>query len=113
VQPKGKQGKSVTLEGRLGWADRAYFIAAATAALATVITVVVGFAQHSLNARISENKDRALAEFRLTSETRVKELESETAVAKLEGEKANERAKNLTCENLRSASCRSARKPRL
>lgn len=87
MQPKAKQGKSVTLEGRLGWADRAYFIAAAIAALATVMTVVVGFAQHSLSARISENEDRAFAEFRLTSETRVKELESETAVAKLEGEK--------------------------
>jgi hypothetical protein len=56
MQPKAKQGKSVTLEGWLGWtdrayfADRAYFIAAAIAALATVITVVVGFAEHSFKA---------------------------------------------------------------
>jgi hypothetical protein len=72
----------MTLEGWLNWADRTYYVAAAIAAIFTVVTVVVGFAQHSLNARISENRDRTFAEFRLASETRVKELEAQAADAR-------------------------------
>jgi hypothetical protein len=88
----------VALEDWLVWADRAYFGAAIAAAVLTAITVVAGIAQNRLNARISENRDRAFAEFRIVSETRARELEKETVAAKSEGEKANERAKSLEAQ---------------
>ncbi len=71
----------MTLEGWLGVADKAYFGAAIIALIATALTIVAGVAQNRLNARISDNKDRAFNEFRVASETRVAVLQKLTAEA--------------------------------
>ena len=100
----------MTSEDWLIWADRVYFGAGAFAAIFTAITVVAGVVQNKLNNQISENKDREFAEFRIRSETRVKEVEGETALAKSEGQKANERAASLEekAETLRSSNAQLA-----
>jgi hypothetical protein len=79
-------GGKMTLEGWLSVADRAYFGAAVIALIATAVTIVAGVAQNRLSARISDNKDRAFNEFRVTSETRVAELQKLTAEANQKAE---------------------------
>jgi hypothetical protein len=74
-------GENMASEDWLPWADRVYFGAAIAAVVATAITIVAGIAQNRLNARISDNKDRAFNEFRITSDTRVAELQKLTAEA--------------------------------
>jgi hypothetical protein len=77
----------MSAEGWLVWADRTYFGAAIVAATATAITVLAGIAQNRINSHISDAKDRAFADFKVTSEVRARELENETANARLETEK--------------------------
>ena len=79
-------------EAWLPWADKAYFGTAIIAAVAIALNVVAGIAQNRLNARISQNKDRAFAEFRLSSENRAKELQQQTAAAQAESQRAGEAA---------------------
>ena len=76
----------MSLEGWLVWVNRVYFAAGGVAALATAATVVAGLAQSRLNDKISERKDRELAEFRLASEATVAELQKQTAQANQKAE---------------------------
>ena len=64
--------------------NRIYFGAGAVAALATAITVATGLAQSRLSDAIADRKDREFAEFKLTSEERVAELQRQTARLKIE-----------------------------
>lgn len=69
----------------LVWADRAYFGMAIIAAVATALTVVAGIWQYRLNARISDGKDRQLAEYQSDAGLRI-------ASANVQAEKARQLA---------------------
>jgi hypothetical protein len=70
----------------LVWVNRVYFGAGGVAVLATAVTVIAGVVQSRLNDSISARKDREFSEFKVTSETRVAELQKLTAEANLKAE---------------------------
>lgn len=95
-------------EGLLDWVNRIYYVAGAFAAFFTVVTIVSGYMQFKLNERISENKDRALAQYQsdasvqiAVANERAKEAGKNAADAALRAAQLDKETARLTAENLR------------
>jgi hypothetical protein len=71
-----------------------YFIAASAAAICTVVSIVFGVAQYRISNKISDDKDRALAEYKVQAETKLAAVNHETAVL-------NKHTAQMEADNLR------------
>ncbi len=95
-------------EGLLDWVNRIYYVAGAFAAFFTVVTIVSGYMQFKLNERISEKKDRALAQYQsdagvqiAVANEKAREAGKNAADAALRAAQLDRETARLTAENLR------------
>ncbi|MBY8604201.1 hypothetical protein K7N18_05085 [Burkholderia arboris] len=75
-----------------------YFVAASLAAICTIISIIAGVAQYRISNKISDEKDRALAEYKVQSETKLALVNNEAAAANKRAGEADQKAAELNRE---------------